>query len=104
MEVDFTQIWDEAKAYYLAHLNEQDRLRIESVTDLKTLKGRAQTLQRRYANGRTAHYLNRINPFLGQIRSFSRIINTIVQSHPEVAALVWGSLAFVLEVSRCPCL
>jgi hypothetical protein len=102
MDVEFTQIWDEAKSHYLKHLNEQDRLRIKSVTDLDTLMRLTQTLRERYSKRKISAYLKRLNPFLAQIRSFSRIINTLVQSHPEVAAIVWGSLAFVLEVSGCP--
>lgn len=102
MDAEFSHIWDEAKAYYVAHLSEQDRLRIESVTDFETLVGLTQILQKRYSKRKISSCLKRINPFLAQIRSFSRIVNTLVQSHPEVAALVWGSLAFVLEVSGRP--
>lgn len=42
----------------------------------------------------------RISPVLEAIQQFSGIIETFVSSHPQIAALVWGSIKLVLQVSR----
>lgn len=40
----------------------------------------------------------RIQPFLLNLKSFNGVIDTAIQSNPEVAALCWGGIKFVLEV------
>lgn len=42
----------------------------------------------------------RISPLLESIQQFSGVVETFVSSHPQVAALIWGSMKLVLQVSR----
>ncbi|CRK21321.1 hypothetical protein BN1708_013067 [Verticillium longisporum] len=44
---------------------------------------------------------NRLRPVLDSVQAFSTVIGTFVSSHPEIAALVWGSvkLAMLLVVN-----
>lgn len=41
----------------------------------------------------------RLSPFLESIQQFSGIVETFVSSHPQIAALIWGSIKLVLQVS-----
>lgn len=41
---------------------------------------------------------SRLFGVLESIRGFSNIVDTFVSSHPNVAALVWGSVKFVIHV------
>jgi hypothetical protein len=40
----------------------------------------------------------RLHSVLQSVREFSAIIDTFVSSHPEIAALVWGSVRLTMEV------
>jgi hypothetical protein len=99
MEAQLSGIWDEARAFHVASLTGVERKHITEVTNLEELMGKASELKTQYRKRRLVVLLGKINPFLAQLRSFSRIINTLVQSHPEIAALVWGSVSLILEAS-----
>ncbi|KAK6343723.1 hypothetical protein TWF730_011312 [Orbilia blumenaviensis] len=42
---------------------------------------------------------DKIQPFLLFIQSFSDVVGVYIQSEPKVAALVWGSVKFVLQIA-----
>ncbi|TIA16985.1 hypothetical protein D6C80_04215 [Aureobasidium pullulans] len=41
----------------------------------------------------------RISPLLESIQQFSGIVETFVSSHPQIAALIWGSIKLVLQIA-----
>jgi hypothetical protein len=100
MEAQLQEIWNKARAFHNARLTARERKHITEVTSLEELIGKASKLNAKYRKSKLALFLERINPFLAQLRSFSRIINTLIQSHPEIAALVWGSVSLILEASH----
>jgi hypothetical protein len=100
MEAQLWDIWNEARAFHNARLTARERKHVTEVTSLEELIGKARKLNAKYRKHRLASFLERINPFLAQLRSFSQIINALVQSHPEIAALVWGSVSLILEASH----
>lgn len=55
-------------------------------------------LKSKYQGHTLPSLLAKADPLISQIQSFSTIIGTFISSHPEIAALIWGSVAFVLEV------
>lgn len=99
MELQLVSIWEEAKAFHSASLTAHERLHITEVTSLEGLIEKASKLKTKYQKRRLVVLLRKIKPFLAQLGSFSRILNTLVQSHPEIAALVWGSVSLVIEAS-----
>jgi ATP phosphoribosyltransferase len=42
---------------------------------------------------------SRLHSVLQSVREFSAIVDTFVSSHPEIAALVWGSVKLTMEVN-----
>jgi hypothetical protein len=100
MEAQLRDIWNEARAFHNARLTARERRHVTEVTSLEELIGKASKMNMKYRKHRLVLFLERINPFLAQLRSFSQIINSLVQSHPEIAALVWGSVSLILEASH----
>jgi hypothetical protein len=100
MEAQLWDIWNEARAFHNSRLTARERKHVTEVTSLEELIEKARKLNVKYRQHRLALLLGRINPFLAQLRSFSRVINTLIQSHPEIAALVWGSVSLILEASH----
>ena len=43
---------------------------------------------------------SRVSGFLDSVQQFTRVIDTLVSSHPDPAALIWGSIRFTLLVSN----
>lgn len=41
---------------------------------------------------------SRLFPVLQSVQAFSTVVDTFVSSHPEIAALVWGTIKFTLLV------
>jgi hypothetical protein len=54
------------------------------------------------AKRRSRCVASRLCGILESVQQFSSIVDTFVSSHPEIAALVWGSIKFALLV--CPSL
>ncbi|KAI5780334.1 hypothetical protein DFH27DRAFT_657060 [Peziza echinospora] len=47
-------------------------------------------------NGKRGNKASKVEPFLNALQNFSSVIDTFIQSNPKIAALVWGSVKFVL--------
>lgn len=47
-------------------------------------------------------FIGAIDPIISHINSFTGIINSFVQSHPEISGLVWGSLYLLITVGTIP--
>ena len=45
----------------------------------------------------------RLTPVLESIQGFSTIVDTFVSSHPNIAALVWGTVKFFISVCTFVC-
>ncbi|KAK6519479.1 hypothetical protein TWF281_003313 [Arthrobotrys megalospora] len=63
---------------------------------VKDLDERLQQKQKR----RRALQSSPFATFVQSMQQFSSIVDTCVQSNPEIAALVWGGMKFVLLVKR----
>ena len=98
MESQLVSIWNQSRAFYAALLTDQERLRLETVGDQERLLDLVHDLKKRYESKIVVTSLRRIQVFVVQLKSFSRVINIFVQSDPKVAALVWGPVALIIEV------
>lgn len=56
-------------------------------------------LRKTYQQKTVVRALNRIDPFLRNLHSFNSVINTATQSNPDIAALCWGGIKLILELS-----
>lgn len=102
MEQQLTNVWQTAWQSYHTTLTDKEKACIENVGSLEELMERLERISQQYRDQRRSNFPNllaRADPFITQIRSFSAIINTFIQSNPDISALVWGSLALVLEAS-----
>ncbi|KAK8074416.1 hypothetical protein PG997_009079 [Apiospora hydei] len=53
----------------------------------------------RFKKERWAKVLSKIRGFTEALRPYVDVIGTVVSSHPEVAAIVWGAFRFVLQMA-----
>lgn len=100
MEDQLRETWEQARQDYLASLPKEDIQQIEQVGSMVDFLSRLDALKMKYQGLSLPSMLARADPLISQIQSFSTIIGTFISSHPEVAALIWGSVAFVLEVKH----
>jgi hypothetical protein len=101
MEDQLASIWREAWNSYDATLSVKERSQIEKIASLDELTAHVQRSRKEYYGSKRpnlSRILARAEPFIAHLRSFSNVIATFTQAHPEIASLVWGSLALVLEV------
>ena len=97
-------IWHDAMTRYIQQLPDEDQQSIISTDDDSTLT--AQSLQNlmlpliaKHKHGTVMQLLIKLGPILQHIRSFATIVDVAVQSHPNLACLIWGSVRLILEVS-----
>ena len=71
---------------------------VMEVKNLPQLTDAIDKLQARYRERSVAKALSRVSPFLDNLSSFARVVDTFVSSSPEIAALCWGGIKLLLEV------
>lgn len=50
------------------------------------------------ATSKSRRYAHRFTEFIRSIQRYFHIIDIVISSHPEIAALIWGGIKLVLEV------
>jgi hypothetical protein len=98
VDVDFNDVWNQAKEQYIASLKPNELEILTSISSKGELLTETWQLQNRYGERRASRSLERVYPFLAGIESFSEVINAFVSSDPNIAAIVWGSLCFIFKV------
>lgn len=89
---------------YIQQLPDGDQQSIISTGDdsaltAQSLKNLMLPLIAKHKHGATMQLLIKLGPILQHIRSFATIVDVAVQSHPNLACLIWGSVRLILEVS-----
>lgn len=97
---DSESAWIQAQDKYLASLNPAQRQRIRGITTRGKLLETTKEHYEKYKQGGLAAQLEKINPFLAQLHSFSHVIGTFVSSNPAISGLIWGSISFIIEVCQ----
>ncbi|KAI1617986.1 hypothetical protein EDD37DRAFT_676913 [Exophiala viscosa] len=82
-----------------ARIPEKQLARVLQVQTFEQLKAAVESLQKIQGQRHSLRALKRIDPFLLNIKSFSSAIDTMVQANPNIAALCWGGIKIVLELS-----
>ncbi|KAF5643461.1 heterokaryon incompatibility protein het-E-1 [Fusarium tjaetaba] len=87
----------DAVAHFQAMLTDDDRMRLQG---LKKLPHDAQSIiaftaeldRQRDGNRRGKSIASRLTSFLQIVQQFTPIIDTYIQSNPDISALIWGSI------------
>ena len=79
--------------------DQQLRLRVlQSVPDAQAVVTFTAQLDAENAKRRSRCVASRLERFLSSVQQFTGVINTLVSSNPQIAALVWGSVKLTLVV------
>lgn len=73
---------------------------IKAVPDAHAVAQFTHQLDQENAKRKSRCVAARISPLLESIQQFAGIVETFVSSNPRIAALVWGSVKLVLQVSH----
>jgi hypothetical protein len=73
---------------------------IKAVPDAHAVAEFTHQLDQENARRKSRCVAARISLLLESIQQFSGVVETFVSSHPQVAALIWGSVKLVLQVSQ----
>lgn len=87
----------EAHRKFLASLSSRDRAKFSKCPSAAELMKFAQTLNA-VSKPRGYQFLNRIRTFSDTLQPYFGVIELVIQSHPEIAAIAWGCLRLVLQV------
>lgn len=98
MSVALGDIWDQSWSYYSAHLTDKERLHMTSIRSHQDLIDKTQDLLSLYTSDKIARLLRKTQTCVAQLKSFTAVINIFTQIKPDVAGLLWGPLALILEV------
>ena len=99
-----SSVWHDAITRYITQLSDEDQQSIISTKDDSALTAQSietiiSPLMAKHKQGGVMKLLIKLGPILQHIRSFATIVDVAVQSHPNVACLIWGGVRLILEVN-----
>lgn len=94
-------IWKDAIESFHSNLTASQYQRLRAIGSLDNLRDELARGEAAYKKRTVPRLLARLDPFFKQLKFFSEAITILVSHEPEIAALVWGSIYVVLEVSIC---
>ena len=98
-----SSVWHDAMTLYIKQLPEEDQRSITATKDDSALTAQSietliAPLIAKYKHGAGMKLLVKFGSTLQHVRSFATIVDVAVQSHPNVACLIWGGVRLILEV------
>jgi len=89
----------EARRGFLASLSEPEKSAFKTCSSSAALIADVDRLvQRGPQNSQWATPLNRLKDWNDRLGCYFKVIDTFIQSNPEIAAIVWGAIRLVLQV------
>lgn len=98
-----TDALDDAIKSFQNCLEPEQKMQLEAIKAVPDAHAVAQfthQLDQENAKRKSRCVAARISPLLESIQQFAGIVETFVSSNPRIAALVWGSVKLVLQVSH----
>lgn len=98
-----SSVWHDAITLYIKQLPEEDQQSIISTKDDSALTAQSidtliAPLIAKHKHGAVMRLLVKFRSTLQHVRSFAMVVDIAVQSHPNVACLIWGGVRLILEV------
>ncbi|KAL9129619.1 MAG: hypothetical protein Q9217_001975 [Psora testacea] len=91
--------WSLALHNATKRLDEQDCAQIFLVRGVEDLVRALAQIQSQKQGKPMPRLISRIEPFIAVMKSFSEIISVFVSSDPAIAALIWGSIKVLIELT-----
>lgn len=64
----------------------------------EALLGHVEQLKSRFAHSRWARASSKLRAFAHELEPYFKVVDTVISSNPEWAAVAWGALRLVLQV------
>jgi hypothetical protein len=92
-------LWSRAVLQASKRLKPKDCADILKIQSCDEFIEHVKIIQAKHQNHLSSKLLLQLAPFLGVMKSFGTIIDVFINSNPRVAAIIWGSLKLLVEVS-----
>ena len=98
-----SSIWHSAMTTFIRKLSNEDRQAIvltkdDSALTVQSLEKTFKPLLEKHQQGTVMKAIQKFESTLQHVRSFATIVDVAIQSHPNVACLIWGGIRLILEV------
>jgi hypothetical protein len=91
--------FQQAHAEFLAQLSDEEKKQFIAINDSQSFLAAVQDLQQfRKSNRKWDKLLTCVQRCGDCLQPYFEVVGTVIQSHPEVAAIAWGSFRLVLLV------
>jgi hypothetical protein len=91
-------VWNEALKDFKSVLSQTQYQKLQTIGSFETLSKEISTLDVAYRKRLVPRVLRKLDPLFEQLKVLTQAISIFIQSNPEIAALVWGSLYTIVEV------
>lgn len=94
-------IFETAYAEFVASLPPDELALVKKCCSAEDLSGEVQSIPafKHLNNSKRKKLLEHVNALSEALRPFTGILNLFVSSHPEWAAIIWGSINLLFQVS-----
>ncbi|KAJ2996646.1 hypothetical protein NUW58_g904 [Xylaria curta] len=88
-----------AKKDFIKGLNKSPKYDFQRFGSVDDVYNAAEQIQMQQAKTKTLRGLGKIKPFIEGLQGYARTIEVFVQVQPEILALIWGPVKFILQIS-----
>lgn len=93
-------IWRKAVSDFKSELSPEQFRKLERINGPDQLVEELSSSNSAYLDHRIPRLFQKLDPLLQQLKFFTQSISILVSSHPQFAALVWGSICVLLQGRR----
>ncbi|KAF5700224.1 nacht domain-containing protein [Fusarium mundagurra] len=95
-----SEVFEKAKAEFLNGIKDQKlRRQLQNATTIDDIWDYTEQLQKDQASNKRLRSLKRIGPYIERLQEYAGVIEVFVQAKPDILALIWGPIKFLLQVS-----
>lgn len=94
------EIFEKTKKEFYRHLKDQSlRAEIQNTTSVDDVYNATKRLQEEQGKRGTLRNLRRMNTYLQRLNEYAGILDTFVQTKPDILALIWGPIKLLIHLS-----
>ncbi|KAI0416117.1 P-loop containing nucleoside triphosphate hydrolase protein [Xylaria grammica] len=95
-----TDHWRRVLNQFRSQVDPNTYVQVALANCVDTLEGEIERISPRGLYSPTADIFDRVRPFVKQLRSASEVVSVIAPTSPEIGAIIWGSVSFIVKSSQ----
>ncbi|KAF8241833.1 hypothetical protein K440DRAFT_608109 [Wilcoxina mikolae CBS 423.85] len=91
--------FSQARSFVWNKLTDKEKKELSGINTIDHVYQVTRDIQAQQANNKTMRNMNKIRPYIEGLQKYTEVIGIFVQAKPDILALIWGPIKFVLQAA-----